>query len=70
MKSRQAPVSLNELLDLGLRQSFNIGVLTFKFIQLWLLLVLESNARINPPENICIVRQVLDEKQAHSGRVE
>jgi hypothetical protein len=35
MRDKLIPVSLNELLDLGLRQSFNIGVLTFKFIQLW-----------------------------------
>ena len=30
----------------------------------------ESNARINPPGDTCIVRQVLDERPAHSGRVQ
>jgi hypothetical protein len=30
----------------------------------------ESNAAIHPPGSICIVRQVLDERHAHSGRVQ
>jgi hypothetical protein len=30
----------------------------------------QPNARIHLPGNICIVRQVLDEKQAHSGQVQ
>jgi hypothetical protein len=31
---------------------------------------MQPNARINPPGDICIARQVLDERHAEAGRVE
>ena len=68
MKDKLNPLGLNEMLD---RLSDAACPLSNAFLACVMPLCSGvPNARINPPGNNHIVRQVLDERQAESGRVQ